>query len=348
MTQNFPYFDWYSFEETTESCNCGSYLIIKNKAGEACVCGGILKRNDKGCYQSHMVGDYVLYNYVAGNLSSLNPVQCHFDLIGKKRALICLRVEFNHHAFIIFYSNKNTSISPHNISAIKNMHLIKKYYTALNAYGEIGDLEKDILNLYNSKVAPWSRCALSAVGFSEYLCKYFGYYSQNPFYLRPLEREEKYFPLRNIKEFNELMENNISFTDISIFNNRDRLEENIRLIDDLQITNSSVHRIEFDDYGRVEIVTPINWYHTDYRHDYDGRFERHHGKRKICRLSFCHDVLFQNFKKKFFEECEKLGISIEAVSNNVYEFHGSINHDFEEDDMEVDNYYEYGFELNEW
>ena len=333
------YFDWSTIEKKTDACNCGSYLVVKNKQGEACVCSGVRKCNGENYYSQHMVGDYFLSAYVAGNLSSLNLVECSFETIGKK-ALIGIRVEFNNHTFIIFY-NKGKS-------APQEIIKIKSYYGALNCRGEIGDIENDIINLYNSKVPYWKQVKLSSVGFCDFLSMYFGVYSTNPFHLRPLEREEKYFPLRNIKEFNDLIEEHVVFSEVFLINNENKLENEIRLIEELQITNSSLHRIKFSSYGVVEILTPIKWYMSDCRHDFDGRYERHHGKRDICRLSFCYEVLYQNFRKKFIEECKKADIHLSILSKDDYLFQGSLNFDFEEDEVEIDNYYEYGFELPKW
>jgi hypothetical protein len=333
------YFDWDSIETKTDVCNCGSYLVVKNKQGEACVCSGVRKCNGENYYSQHKVGDYFLSAYIAGNLSTLNPVECSFETIGKK-ALIGIRVEFNNHTFIIFYTKTNSSIQ----EIIK----IKSYYGALNCGGEIGDIEKDIINLYNSKVPYWKQVKLSSVGFCDFLSMYFGVYSTNPFYLRPLEREEKYFPLRNIKEFNDLIEEHVVFSEVFLIDNINRLEKEIRLIEELQITNSSLHRIKFLGYCTVEILTPINWYTVDYRHDFDGYFERHHGKRNKCRLHFCHEVLYQNFRKKFIDECEKADILLSILSKDDYLFSGTVNLDFEEEEVEIDNYYEHGFELQDW
>lgn len=321
---------------------CNSYLVVKNKAGEACVCRGIRKYHEgEECYDEHKVDDYLLSDYIAGNLSSLNPVNCNYKVIGGSD-LICIKVEFNQHNFIIFYTEEK--IFEYYKDSYNKMIRIKKFCDTLNMYDEVGDLEIDILNLYNSKVAKWKQCELSGIGFSKFLHMYFGSFSSNPFKYQP---KNGVFPLRDMMEFRDLVEPNITFSEVCLIN-EDDLIKSVQYISELQVKTSSKHRIEFSCCS-VEIKSPIDWYNSySHRNSTHGLHKRYFGKQEICSLSFCHEILCQKFKTRFINECKKAGVELSRISEDSYAFNGTVNLPFYEVKLEEADYNNTGVELYEW
>lgn len=346
---------------------CSSYLVVKNKADEACVCRGIRKYHEgEKCYDEHKVDDYLLSDYKAGNLSSLNPVDCNYEVIGGT-ALVFIKVEFNQHTFIIFYTNEKNPLPLHTDDLrYKKKERIKQCCETINKYEEVGDLEINILNLYNSKVAKWKQCELSGIGFSKFLHMYFGSFSSNPFKYEP---NNGVFPLRDMMEFRDLVEPNITFSEVCLIN-EDDLIKSVQYISELQVKTSSKHRIEFSCCS-VEIKSPIDWYNSySHRNSTDGLHKRYFGKQEICSLHFCHEILCQKFKTRFINECKKAGVELSRISEDSYAetfwteegqgvelsriskdsyaFNGTVNLPFYEVKLEEADYNNTGVELYEW
>lgn len=313
---------------------CSSYLVVKNKADEACVCRGIRKYHEgEKYYDEHKVDNYLLSDYIAGNLSSLNPVNCNYKVIGGT-ALVFIKVEFNQHTFIIFYTNEKIPKYVHTDDLwYKKKQRIKQYCETINMYEEVGALEKNILNLYNSKVHKWNQCDLSGIGFSKFLRMYFGYFSRNPFEYKP---QSGVFPLRDMMEFRDIVEPNITFSEVCLIN-EDDLIKSVQYISELQVKTSSEHRIEFSCCS-VEIKSPIDWYNSYWhRNSTDGLHKRYFGKQEVCRLYFCHEILCQKFKTKFITECNQAGVELKSIYKDCYAFNGTVNFPFiEEEFMEAD------------
>ena len=169
-----------------------SYLVIKNKLNESCVCSGIRRSLGKWDVigERNSVGDFRILNPVASNLSSVESLlDCQFTAIGCP-AVIVMSVEFENNRYDLFCTEGSEDVC-----------------CRINSCFEIGTKEKGIISIYNQYAL--KKLELNASGFCYLLLLYFGFTSEN-------HASSNRVPLRHIAQFHDLVENNLAIHSVFV------------------------------------------------------------------------------------------------------------------------------------
>ncbi len=313
-----------------------SYLVIKNKLNESCVCSGIRRSLGKWDVigERNSVGDFRILNPVASNLSSVESLlDCQFTAIGCP-AVIVMSVEFENNRYDLFCTEGSEDVC-----------------CRINSCFEIGTKEKGIISIYNQYAL--KKLELNASGFCYLLLLYFGFTSEN-------HASSNRVPLRHIAQFHDLVENNLAIHSVFVVE-KEIIDKDIQTIEGINLTKSTAHRIWFDRSGHstrfdmnylgsssVSIVSPIKWSKSDIGRSDDGIYRRFYGTQSTSKIKFSLAGFLGLYKRKFFEKCKILGIPVELVSEGEYEFMGNLNLPTTEKEVYDEDWHDPDFKLSEW
>jgi len=313
-----------------------SYLVIKNKLNESCVCSGI--RRSLGKWDktggSISIGGFRIVNHVAGNMTSIeNLLDCQFSAIGCP-AVIVMSVEFENNRYDLFCTEGSEDVC-----------------CLVNSCFEIGAKEKDIINNYNQYAL--KKLDMNASGFCYFLLLYFGFASENH---APLNR----VPLCHTAQFHDLFGNCLAVDSVYVIH-KSVIEKDVQTIETIDLAKSTAHRIRFDRSGlstrfdkgylcasSVTIVSPIKWTKSDIGRSDDGIYKRFYGTQSTSKIKFSLEGFLCLYKLKFFEQCESLGIPFKLISEGEYEFMGDLRLPTTEEEVKDEDWYEPDFNLSEW
>lgn len=316
-----------------------SFLVVYNQNGESCVCTGIrrvseaylsLYNNERGkrkrLFDDNLIlNDLQIMNHAAGNLSSLNVFNFTYKILGSPAiVVVCIGIGKNY--YNVFWLDNSANLC-----------------CELNSKIEITDTEKKLIEAYNStKCDDDYRLEVNSKDFSILLLRSLHIYEAS--------RDINTWWTNRTECVREKVLNAVSDIKISLVQ-RDKIDEQLRFIKDLSISESGIHHL-YKGGGCIKIEEPIKWSGLcDYRHDFDGHYQRYHGTQQIGQMNFKLPGLCDKCFDKIISLCKKQEIKITKIkgSNDVYEFYGSIDSlPMKMAETSYDDYYEPDFELPVW